>query len=321
MLALGVGLEDAAAGPLARSGSFSGGRDIGVVFNMPGQGGADGAAGLRRRGRAIHAGGGLGAGDPISHATCWVMPAYARSIAVVLGGDASVATNGFWSALTDGHYAAPADAVLHRGQRLRHLRPVEHADAGRQHRGESALVRGSHDPRRRWHRSARGGRLTQRAVRSCAIERAAGAAASDGAASVRPLGTGYAGLQVAGVVALRARARSAGQAASILVPGVFAESEWTRSPLEARARRRGCDRAGACAAASPDPSQRHALCVFGGAPTAPECNAGRPAPDGVCVPGGDCTAHPEGHAHQHADGHPADAGCRVGLQSAHGCVW
>src|SRR6201992_142213 len=40
MLALGVGLEDAAAGPLARSGSFSDGRDIGVVFNMPSQGGA-----------------------------------------------------------------------------------------------------------------------------------------------------------------------------------------------------------------------------------------------------------------------------------------
>src|ERR1700680_3118190 len=36
MLALGVSLEDAAAGPLARSGSFSGGRDIGVVFNLPG---------------------------------------------------------------------------------------------------------------------------------------------------------------------------------------------------------------------------------------------------------------------------------------------
>src|SRR4029077_760371 len=32
MLALGVSLEDAAAGPLARSGSFSGGRDICVVF-------------------------------------------------------------------------------------------------------------------------------------------------------------------------------------------------------------------------------------------------------------------------------------------------
>src|SRR6201995_3871882 len=40
MLALGLDLEDAAAGPLARTGSFSGGRDIGVVFNMPGRGGA-----------------------------------------------------------------------------------------------------------------------------------------------------------------------------------------------------------------------------------------------------------------------------------------
>ena len=39
MLALGVSLEDAAAGPLARSGSFSDGRDIGVVFNLPGRGG------------------------------------------------------------------------------------------------------------------------------------------------------------------------------------------------------------------------------------------------------------------------------------------
>src|ERR1700719_3901135 len=39
MLSLGVSLEDAAAGPLARSGSFSGGRDIGVVFNLPGHAG------------------------------------------------------------------------------------------------------------------------------------------------------------------------------------------------------------------------------------------------------------------------------------------
>src|SRR5215472_9035619 len=37
MLTLGLDLEDAAAGPLARSGSFSGGRDIGVVFNRPGR--------------------------------------------------------------------------------------------------------------------------------------------------------------------------------------------------------------------------------------------------------------------------------------------
>ena len=39
MLALGVGVEEAAAGPLARAGSFSDGRDIGVVFNKPARGG------------------------------------------------------------------------------------------------------------------------------------------------------------------------------------------------------------------------------------------------------------------------------------------
>src|SRR5512139_3185106 len=40
MLALGLDLEEAAAGPLARAGGLSDGRDIGVVFNMPSRGGA-----------------------------------------------------------------------------------------------------------------------------------------------------------------------------------------------------------------------------------------------------------------------------------------
>lgn len=99
MLALGVALEDAAAGPLARTGSFSGGRDIGVVFNKPGQGGAT----------VLPACGGVGA--QYTPAAGWAQairyhrealgdPAYERSIAVVLGGDASAATGGFWSALT-----------------------------------------------------------------------------------------------------------------------------------------------------------------------------------------------------------------------------
>ena len=98
MLALGVGLEDAAAGPLARTGSFSSGRDIGVVFNLPGRGGPS----------VLPACGGVGA--QYTPAAGWAQairyrhevlkdPGYARSIAVVLGGDASTATNGFWSAL------------------------------------------------------------------------------------------------------------------------------------------------------------------------------------------------------------------------------
>ena len=98
MLALGVSLEDAAAAPLARSGSFSGGRDIGVVFNRPGHGAAT----------VLPACGGVGA--QYTPAAGWAQAiryrhevlgddSYARSIAVVLGGDASTATNGFWAAL------------------------------------------------------------------------------------------------------------------------------------------------------------------------------------------------------------------------------
>ena len=98
MLALGVSLEEAAAGPLARSGGFSGGRDIGVVFNLPGRGGPT----------VLPACGGVG--TQYTPAAGWAQAiryrrealgdeSYARSIAVVLGGDASTATNGFWSAL------------------------------------------------------------------------------------------------------------------------------------------------------------------------------------------------------------------------------
>jgi len=99
MLALGFGLEEAAAGPLARAGSSSAGRDIGVVFNMPSRGGATVLPGC----------GGVGA--QYTPVVGWAQAiryrrdvlrdaAYAKSIAVAHGGDASAATNGFWSALT-----------------------------------------------------------------------------------------------------------------------------------------------------------------------------------------------------------------------------
>jgi 2-oxoisovalerate dehydrogenase E1 component len=98
MLALAVSFEDAAAGPLARSGSFSGGRDIGVVFNLPGRGGPS----------VLPACGGVGA--QYTPAVGWAQAirfrhetlgdsSYARSIAVATGGEASTATNGFWAAL------------------------------------------------------------------------------------------------------------------------------------------------------------------------------------------------------------------------------
>jgi 2-oxoisovalerate dehydrogenase E1 component len=99
MLAVGVDIEEAAAGPLARTGSFSGGRDIGVVFNKPARGGVT----------VLPACGGVGA--QYTPAAGWAQAiryhhealadaGYRRSIAVVLGGDASVATGGFWSSLT-----------------------------------------------------------------------------------------------------------------------------------------------------------------------------------------------------------------------------
>ena len=98
MLALGASVEELAAGPLARSGSYSGGRDIGVVFNRPGRGGAS----------VLPAVGGVGA--QYTPAAGWAQAiryrhevladaTYARSIAVAMGGDASTATNGFWAAL------------------------------------------------------------------------------------------------------------------------------------------------------------------------------------------------------------------------------
>lgn len=98
MLALGLELEEAAAGPLARAGSFSDGRDIGVVFNMPRRDGAT----------VLPACGGVGAQyTPAAgwaqairyHANVLQDASYKESIAVAHGGDASCATNGFWSAL------------------------------------------------------------------------------------------------------------------------------------------------------------------------------------------------------------------------------
>ncbi|MEO8927275.1 MAG: transketolase C-terminal domain-containing protein [Caulobacteraceae bacterium] len=99
LLALGVPIEDALGSSMARAGGYSDGRDIGAVFNFPNPRGAS----------ALPMCGGVGAQyTPTAgwaqaveyHRTVLNDPAYARAIGVVLGGDASVATNGFWSALT-----------------------------------------------------------------------------------------------------------------------------------------------------------------------------------------------------------------------------
>ncbi|MCW3796859.1 thiamine pyrophosphate-dependent enzyme [Sphingomonas sp. BN140010] len=98
LLALGVPLADALGSGMGRAGGYSGGRDIGVVFNYPNPGGA----------HALPMSGGVGA--QYTPAAGWAQAIKYKAevlkgeglgnIALVLGGDASCATGGFWSALT-----------------------------------------------------------------------------------------------------------------------------------------------------------------------------------------------------------------------------
>jgi 2-oxoisovalerate dehydrogenase E1 component len=99
LLSLGLSFEDALASPLGRSGGFSDGRDIGVVCNLASDSGAivlpmSGDVGSQYTPSA-------GWAQSIQYHRDFLKDAsYRGSAAVVLGGEASVATNGFWSALT-----------------------------------------------------------------------------------------------------------------------------------------------------------------------------------------------------------------------------
>ena len=98
LLSLGVPLADALGSGMGLAGGYSDGRDIGVVFNYPNPGGA----------HALPMCGGVGA--QYAPAAGWAQAIQYKqraldegasdSIALVLGGDASCATGGFWSALT-----------------------------------------------------------------------------------------------------------------------------------------------------------------------------------------------------------------------------
>ncbi len=99
LLALGVDPADALGSAMGRAGGYSDGRDIGVVFNYPNPNGAS----------ALPMSGGVGV--QYTPTAGWAQAIhyytehlgnmdYASDIAVVLGGDGSVASNGFWSALT-----------------------------------------------------------------------------------------------------------------------------------------------------------------------------------------------------------------------------
>ena len=99
LLSLGLSIADGFAGPMGRSGGFSDGRDIGVVCNLPND---PGPVVLPMSGDV---------GSQYTPAAGWAQAicyhrdvlhdaAWKGAIACVLGGEASVATNGFWSALT-----------------------------------------------------------------------------------------------------------------------------------------------------------------------------------------------------------------------------
>ncbi|GAB4268266.1 MAG: transketolase C-terminal domain-containing protein [Candidatus Promineifilaceae bacterium] len=99
MLGSGLTLEEAIASDMARQGSITGGRDVGVVFSMP------------RRSRALVLPMAADVGSQYTPAAGYAQAlryyveelgetAVQGSIAVVFGGDGSVAANGFWSALT-----------------------------------------------------------------------------------------------------------------------------------------------------------------------------------------------------------------------------
>lgn len=99
LLTLGLDPEDAMAAPMGKSGGYSDGRDIGVVCNKPD---ADGPKVLPMAGDV---------GSQYTPAIGWAQAIeyrrsvlkekeYKGAISVILGGDGSVATNGFWSALT-----------------------------------------------------------------------------------------------------------------------------------------------------------------------------------------------------------------------------
>src|SRR5919199_672957 len=99
LLTLGLSIEDGFASPLGRSGGFSDGRDIGVVCNLPN---ANGPTVLPMAGDV---------GGQYTPVAGWAQAigyhrdvlgdaAWEGALGVSLGGEASVATNGFWSALT-----------------------------------------------------------------------------------------------------------------------------------------------------------------------------------------------------------------------------
>ena len=99
LLSLGLPVEQFLQATMMKQGGFSNGRDIGVVFNQPNH---DGACVLPMSG---------GVGAQYTPVAGWAQAVeyhreqlknsdWDEAMGLVLGGDGSVATNGFWSSLT-----------------------------------------------------------------------------------------------------------------------------------------------------------------------------------------------------------------------------
>ena len=99
MLGVGLSLVDALAAGMTKVGGLSNGRDVGVVFNMPSQGGVTVLPNAADVGSQYTPGAGWAQAIryyvDVLKDTSWE-----GAMAVIFGGDGSVASNGFWSALT-----------------------------------------------------------------------------------------------------------------------------------------------------------------------------------------------------------------------------
>ena len=99
LLSLGLPVDDALGSPLGRAGGFSDGRDIGVVCNLPNRNGCTVLPMAGDVGSQYTPAAGW-AQSIVYHRDTLHDASYANCLSVALGGDGSVATNGFWAALT-----------------------------------------------------------------------------------------------------------------------------------------------------------------------------------------------------------------------------
>ena len=191
LLALGLSIEDALGSPLGRAGGFSDGRDIGVVCNLPNARRAASCcrcpATSARSTRRPPA----GRRRSPTTATCSGDRTWDGAIARGAGRRGVGGDERLLVGAHDGDDAQAADAVLHRGQRPRHLGDGRHADAGREHRARTSRRSEPVRARRRRHAiPPRRRRCSPKCVDARARRRRPGAGAAHGAASVQPLGPG-----------------------------------------------------------------------------------------------------------------------------------